>query len=372
MTLDALVIGAGPAGSAAASLLAGGGWKVALVEKATFPRRKVCGEFISATTHAVLDLCGVGDDFRSLAGPGVRRIALFSGETLVTAKKEKNWGRALGREHLDMLMRDAAVAAGAILFQPAELIAHDFTNDAHACHIKTETGEITLSAPILVAATGSWRSKQPFGITEPPRGHDLLAFKAHFRGAALAAGSMPLVVFPGGYGGMVESDGGRTSLSCCIRREMLTELRRPGEAACESVLRHLRASTAGVRAALQDAILDGAILSAGPIRPGIRAAFHDGVFITGNLAGEAHPIIAEGISMAIQSSHLLVQHLLARGKAAGPGYAAAWRKILTPRLAAARLFAGAALYAPGSATLLVRAFPELLSFGADISGKARA
>ena len=50
MRHDALIVGAGPAGSAAARLLAQAGWSVALVEKAEFPRRKVCGEFISATT----------------------------------------------------------------------------------------------------------------------------------------------------------------------------------------------------------------------------------------------------------------------------------------------------------------------------------
>ena len=369
MDFDALVIGAGPAGSAAANLLAAAGWKVALVEKAAFPRRKVCGEFISAPTHAVLDLCGVGDKFRGMAGPSVRRIAFFSGDAVVTANAEKDFGRALGREHLDTVMRDAAMAAGAVLFQPAELIAHDFINDAHACRIKTEDSEITLAARILVAATGSWRSKQPFGIEAPTHDSDLLAFKAHFREGALTPGSMPLLVFPGGYGGMVQTDGARTSLSCCIRRDVLAALRRPGEAVGEAVLRHIRASTRGARRALEDAALDGAILSAGPIRPGIRAAYQDGVFRTGNLVGEAHPIIAEGISMAIQSSHLLVRHLLARGKDAGPFYAAAWRRHFAPRLAAASVFANAALHVPGPATQLVRAFPALLSFGAAISGK---
>src|SRR5215472_3778108 len=58
MRLDALIVGAGPAGSAAARLLAAAGWSVALVEKAAFPRRKVCGEFISATTMPVLKACG--------------------------------------------------------------------------------------------------------------------------------------------------------------------------------------------------------------------------------------------------------------------------------------------------------------------------
>ena len=46
---DAVIVGAGPAGSTAAILLARAGWRVALVERQTFPRRKVCGECIAAS-----------------------------------------------------------------------------------------------------------------------------------------------------------------------------------------------------------------------------------------------------------------------------------------------------------------------------------
>src|SRR5690349_10051742 len=140
MRFDAIVAGAGPAGGVAARLLAAGGWKVALVEKDTFPRRKVCGEFLSAPTEAVLDACGVGDGFRAAAGPMVRRIGLFSGDTVVTARREKDWGRALGREHLDTMLRDAATAAGARLFQPATLLSVDREGEVQVCRLKTPGG----------------------------------------------------------------------------------------------------------------------------------------------------------------------------------------------------------------------------------------
>ena len=47
---DAVIVGAGPAGSAAAFLLARAGWSVALIEKEVFPRRKVCGECVRRAT----------------------------------------------------------------------------------------------------------------------------------------------------------------------------------------------------------------------------------------------------------------------------------------------------------------------------------
>src|SRR5438093_25151 len=75
---DALVIGGGPAGATTALLLARAGWSVALVERSPFPRRKVCGEFLSATNLPLLRHLGVGDAFRDLAGPEVRRVVLFA------------------------------------------------------------------------------------------------------------------------------------------------------------------------------------------------------------------------------------------------------------------------------------------------------
>src|SRR6185369_12016136 len=60
---DAVIVGAGPAGSSAAILLARAGWSVALIEKQAFPRRKVCGECIAASNLPLLDALGVGGAF---------------------------------------------------------------------------------------------------------------------------------------------------------------------------------------------------------------------------------------------------------------------------------------------------------------------
>ena len=57
---DAAIVGAGPAGSASAILLAHAGWSVALIERQAFPRRKVCGECIAASNLPLLHALGVG------------------------------------------------------------------------------------------------------------------------------------------------------------------------------------------------------------------------------------------------------------------------------------------------------------------------
>ena len=77
---DAIIIGGGVAGSTAARILARGGWSVAVVEKSSFPRRKVCGEYLSSTNLDLFERLGILDDFLfflhlSFDGPG----DLFSG-----------------------------------------------------------------------------------------------------------------------------------------------------------------------------------------------------------------------------------------------------------------------------------------------------
>src|SRR4029450_7774732 len=107
---DAIVIGAGPAGSAVAILLAHAGWSVALVEKQSFPRPKVCGECIAASNLPLLDALGVGTAFAQVAGPALRHVALLRGARAVEAAlppapdPRRPWGRALGRERLDTLL----------------------------------------------------------------------------------------------------------------------------------------------------------------------------------------------------------------------------------------------------------------------------
>ena len=389
MRYDALVIGGGPAGATAATLLAQAGWSVAIVEERQFPRRKVCGEYLSATNWPLLERLGVNASFLDLAGPPVTRVAVFAGRASVFADLPRNgevmWGRALARERLDSLLLDNAIRSGAALYQPARCVTAAEHAGGFACLLETQAdpAAVEINAGIVIAAHGSWGlgklPTQPATLSKRPT--DWLAFKAHLMHTKLPEGLMPLLCFPGGYGGMVHCDGGRASLSCCILRHRFDPLSRSREmSAGAAVFDHILNSTPALRPLLDGAVEEDAWLSAGPIRPGVRQCYRDGIYVIGNAAGEAHPAVAEGISMAMQSAWLLARCLIpelgrlhqreTRERVAAV-YRSAWRKSFVPRI---RTAAAVAQWASRpklvAATLpALRTFPDLLTWGARLSGK---
>ena len=388
---DALIIGGGPGGSTAARLLVKAGWSVALVEKATFPRRKVCGEYLSPTNYPLFNQLGILRDFIQSAGPEVHRIELVLKATTITSMMPRpkrvplGWGRALRRDALDTLLLNSAVEAGAEVWQPWSVVNLKKSGSRFISEvISKKSNELAeIESRIVIAAHGSWGlGPLPTQLDrQPAKNSDLFAFKAHFDDGVLPSDVMNMLVFPGGYAGMVNTDGGLLSFSFCIRRDYLETLRRrsPGVKPGKVVQDHILESCPGIREVMSIARLRDEWLSTGPIRPGIRKRYEDGIFFIGNAAGEAHPTIADGISMAMQSAWLLSQNLSEQQAHAlsdldlqkvGHAYDRAWLRAFRLRIWAAEAFARLALTPQSHLLLLpiVRAFPRFLTIGARMGG----
>ncbi len=393
---DAIIIGGGPGGSTAAAVLAEAGWRVALIEQKAFPRRKVCGEFMSLTNWPVLERLGVARDIQACAGPEVTHMAVYAGARIARSELPISYGapgqrgRALTRDRLDVLLLERARALGAEILQPFKVLSAKRSDLGYSCVLKSvETREQKIcDAKIVVAANGSWEAS-PFESApkKAARAGDLFGFKAHFRNAALPDGLMPLLSFTDGYGGMVHCQDGLASLSCCIRRSRLNKLRAETGApfsergAGESVLEHIRQTCPAISPVFESAERDGPWLSAGPIQPGIRERYRARIFSVGNAAAEAHPVIAEGISIAIQSAWMM-GGILAPMKenlgdanaidAAGRAYSNAWYATFSTRIRASAWIAQWAMH-PGlvqAAFPVFERWPRVLKWCAEIAGKA--
>ncbi len=400
---DVLVVGAGPAGAASAILLAQAGWRVLLLEQQVYPRDKVCGECVSAGSLGILDALGVGAQFRQRSGPELRWLGWMNATSTVMAAMpacaggDYRFSHAMGRHCLDALLVERARELGVVVIQPARLRHIAGGPGGFQCVYQTcgATPVLqTVRVPLVVDAHGScergageWVEEFGAGkhLRAPCLPGDLLAFKASFRNAELAGGYLPLIALRGGYAGMVVAEGGRTTLACCVRRDLLKRCRKlaPGKSAGEALETYLRDSAWGVRDALASAEREGSWLSVGPVKPGIKRAARDGVFRVGNAAGETHPLVGEGIGMALQSAQLLAHHLTrsTSGLADTCGilevqrnYVRAWRREFAGRIELAAIFAriamSAALAAP--AGRLLRHRPALLTLAARLAGKARA
>jgi len=155
---DVLVVGAGPAGSAAATWCARNGMDVLLADQAVFPRDKACGDGLTPRAISELTQLGMADFLNSCARNQGLRAAGF-GKTLLLRWPGGHWpdhGGASPRRRLDNAVRDVAVAAGAQTLQGARAI--DATVDSGRVTnvtFRSDESHLTVHARRVIVADGA-------------------------------------------------------------------------------------------------------------------------------------------------------------------------------------------------------------------------
>ena len=109
---DVVVVGAGPAGSATALLLARAGAKVLMLDRARFPREKPCSEYLSPETTRVLGRLNVLDAVAAAAPARVTGMKVVAPSGAAVVGRFENFSYALPRTRFDTILRDAAESRG--------------------------------------------------------------------------------------------------------------------------------------------------------------------------------------------------------------------------------------------------------------------
>ena len=143
MAVDVAIVGGGPAGSTLAALLARRGYSVALADRDTFPRDKLCGEFLSYDALPILEAFGIDLS----AAPTIDRCRVV-GRRRTYEFDFPHPARGISRMLLDSLLFRHAVASGA---QPYETCT---VSHVAADRMVTDRGDI--AARVVVGAWGRW------------------------------------------------------------------------------------------------------------------------------------------------------------------------------------------------------------------------
>jgi 2-polyprenyl-6-methoxyphenol hydroxylase-like FAD-dependent oxidoreductase len=341
----ATIIGAGPAGSLAALLLARGGWTVTLIEQHRFPRDKVCGECLSALGIEVLERAGLIDVMQQ-HHPVLLHRAVFAsadGREMTVALPRPMWG--LSRRVLDQTLLDAAIAAGAHVMQPARCERVE-VDPVRVTVRGLEDNALTKVQPgVLLLADG----KGAFALEKPALTGDL-GVKAHFRDVDDAADTISLFGLDGHYIGLAPIEGGLWNLAMSVPAAKVKDFDGDTNRLLEQVMRE----NEGLRRRFRAAKRVGEVLTSPLPRFGVARFWPRGIIPIGNAAAALEPIGGEGMGLALRSAEIVAEELLARGRNYdGAKLRARMRKLWDRRRAACRA-GGMLLSRPRIAKLVTR------------------
>ena len=297
---DVLICGAGPAGVIASIVLARAGVRVRLLDRARFPRDKLCGDTLNPGALAVLERLGLG----AVAAAGVPIAGMIvtgeAGVRVAGPYGDAVRGRALPRAALDLALLGAASDAG-VQIEEGVLVREPALDDGRVTGVLVaarDGGSLRLNAPVTIAADGAGsRLARALGLARHPARPRRWAAGAYFEQVRDMQPFGEMHVRRGRYIGVAPLPGGLAN--ACVVTADRRAASRP-----EALLEQTLCTDAALAPRFAGARRITRVQCLGPLAVESSACGAPGLLLAGDAAGFIDPMTGDGLRFALRGAEL--------------------------------------------------------------------